>query len=187
MFAQFKKFKSTIHSIESSSDGSTSVVEHDLVQHLQSQKLNTNTGAAVNASCNSSITLECLRELYNIGNYTPSANVGNSIGITGYLEEFANFADLQSFYAAQLPQAAAVNSSFGVILLNSGWFFLIILRYWSLLIHGVCIDGTNPQDPADAGVEANLDVQYAFGLSFPVNVRHLSLRSLIQLSDDLFI
>jgi hypothetical protein len=52
---------------------------------------------------------------------------------------------------------------------------MMCLRVW--------IDGTNPQDPADAGVEANLDVQYAFGLSFPVNVRHLSLRSLIQSSD----
>ena len=31
--------------------------------------------------------------------------------------------------------------------------------------------GTNSQIPADAGDEANLDTQFAFGLSFPIPVR----------------
>ena len=39
--------------------------------------------------------------------------------------------------------------------------------------------GTNNQTPADAGDEANLDTQFAFGLSHPIPVRiyvlHLNL------------
>jgi tripeptidyl-peptidase I len=31
--------------------------------------------------------------------------------------------------------------------------------------------GINSQTPADAGKEANLDVQFGFGLSYPVPVR----------------
>jgi tripeptidyl-peptidase-1 len=31
--------------------------------------------------------------------------------------------------------------------------------------------GTNNQTPADAGEEANLDTQFAFGLSHPIPVR----------------
>ena len=31
--------------------------------------------------------------------------------------------------------------------------------------------GTNNQTPADAGDEANLDTQFAFGLSHPIPVR----------------
>jgi len=80
-------------------------------------------------------------------NYTPSAHVGNSIGITGYLEEFANRADLQQFYEDQVPAAAAVNSTFKFISVKGG---------------------LDPQNASDAGGEANLDTQFAFGLTFPV-------------------
>ena len=68
------------------------------------------SGGQVDASCNGTITISCLFQLYNAVGYTPSAKTGNQIGITGYLEEFANEADLQAFYKDQVP--AAVNSSF---------------------------------------------------------------------------
>jgi len=77
--------------------------------------------------------------------YIPSASNGNQIGITGYLEEYANLADLQQFFADQRPDA--LNSSFKFV-----------------SVHG----GQNNQSLAAAGVEANLDVQYAFGLSHPI-------------------
>lgn len=46
-------------------------------------------------SCSSTITPSCLRALYKTASYTPKATDQNSFGIAGYLEEFANFADLQ--------------------------------------------------------------------------------------------
>lgn len=51
--------------------------------------------AAVPASCNSQITPACLRALYNTTSYVPKATATNKIGIAGYLDEFANNADLQ--------------------------------------------------------------------------------------------
>lgn len=108
--------------------------------------VNPATGLSVDASCNDTITLTCLAEIYNYTGFHPkNLPVGkNSIGVTGYLDEFANFQNLQTFYADQLPQA--VGSSFEVKLVNGG---------------------TNSQDLDEAGVEANLDVQFGFGVSFP--------------------
>lgn len=51
--------------------------------------------ATVPSSCGTTITPACLRALYNSSTYVPQATGTNSIGIAGYLEEFANDADLQ--------------------------------------------------------------------------------------------
>ena len=72
-------------------------------------------GITVDASCNQTITISCLKQLYNAVGFVPKAK-NNQIGITGYLGEFANIADLQSFYANQVP--AAVNSSFEFVSVN---------------------------------------------------------------------
>jgi len=92
------------------------------------------SGASVDASCNRTITISCLQQLYNTIGYVPSTQVGNSIGITGYLvilftlfcyfsgiypcsqEEFANLQDLQLFYSDQRPDA--INSTFEFISVN---------------------------------------------------------------------
>lgn len=101
--------------------------------------------AIPDSSCNSAITLKCLADLYNFTGYTPqAARLGNSIGITGYLEEHATNSDLQAFFAALKPEA--VGFTFDTILVNNG---------------------TNPQGPTSAGGEASLDVQYAFGIAWP--------------------
>lgn len=102
------------------------------------------SGTVVDASCNSTITLTCLQELYNVTGYTPAATDVNKIGITGYLEQYANIQDLQSFYADQLPKAEG--STF---------------NYTSIK------GGQNSQNLSEAGIEANLDVQFAYGLSWP--------------------
>ncbi|KAI0355318.1 tripeptidyl peptidase A [Trametes cingulata] len=102
------------------------------------------SGGHVDASCNQTITITCLLQLYNAVGFKASAKNGNQIGITGYLEQFANIQDLQLFYADQRPEA--LNSSFKTILINGG---------------------ENDQDPAEAGAEANLDTQFAYGLTFP--------------------
>ncbi|KAG5654208.1 hypothetical protein H0H81_006241 [Sphagnurus paluster] len=51
--------------------------------------------AAVPSSCGSTITPACLRALYNTTNYVPQATIINKLGVAGYLQEYANRADLQ--------------------------------------------------------------------------------------------
>ena len=50
--------------------------------------------AAVNPACTHQITPSCLNALYNIS-YTPVSTKNNSLGVAGYLDQFANHADLQ--------------------------------------------------------------------------------------------
>ncbi len=72
----------------------------------------TASGGHVNASCNFTVTVTCLQELYNAVGYVPSATIGNQIGITAYLEQYANIQDLQSFFAEQRPDAVGSNFTF---------------------------------------------------------------------------
>jgi len=84
---------------------------------LSSDKISVpGSGVTVASRCNTEITVSCLKQLYNAVDYVPKATDKNAIALTGYLEEFANFADLQQFYADQVP--AAVNTSFDVVLVN---------------------------------------------------------------------
>jgi len=50
--------------------------------------------SAVSPTCKDRITPSCLNTLYNIS-YTPVSTKNNSLGVVGYLDEFANHADLQ--------------------------------------------------------------------------------------------
>ena len=67
-------------------------------------------------NCSRTVTIPCLRTMYNVSGYVPQATSTNKIGITGYLGQFANKADLQSFYKAELP--SALNTSFQTVLVN---------------------------------------------------------------------
>jgi tripeptidyl-peptidase I len=49
----------------------------------------------VSSSCASTITPTCPRSLYNSSTYVPKATANNSLGIVGYDDEYANYADLQ--------------------------------------------------------------------------------------------
>ncbi|KAJ7591538.1 tripeptidyl peptidase A [Mycena floridula] len=138
MFAQLSGMKSTIRW----SDTSKAVTS---VTHNALPIADPVAGTFVDPTCPTNITLNCLRQLYNAVGFKPSAK-GNSIGITGYLEQFANLADLQQFYAEQNP--AALNSSFKFVSVKGG---------------------LNNQTLSEAGAEADLDVQFAFGLSFPIS------------------
>ena len=79
--------------------------------------------------------------------------------------QFANIADLQLFYADQVPAAVGTNFTFVSVDGNYKNKTLIIIFLTSFE------GGTNNQTPADAGDEANLDTQFAFGLSHPIAVR----------------
>ncbi|KAF8437229.1 peptidase S8/S53 domain-containing protein [Boletus edulis BED1] len=90
------------------------------------------------------ITIDCLRQIYNAVGYNTSATNGNQIAIASYLEEYANNQDLQQFFQLQNPVAYGSNYTF-------------------VSING----GLNNQSYAAAGIEANLDTQFAFGLTYP--------------------
>ncbi|KZV66414.1 subtilisin-like protein [Peniophora sp. CONT] len=116
---------------------------------LSSQRLsvsgsNSSSNGTVDPSCGQMITPDCLLDLYNARGYNASAESNNSIGVTGFIGQNAVFEDVQSFYADFVPEAS--NSSFDVVLVNGG---------------------ENSQNISEAGQEADLDVQYAFGLTYP--------------------
>ena len=46
-------------------------------------------------SCNTTITPACLRALYNTSGYVPISTNVNKLAVAGYLNYFANYADLQ--------------------------------------------------------------------------------------------
>ena len=70
MFARFDALAPRITGKEASPDSSVSEILH---------------ARAVDASCNTTITVKCLKQIYNINNYTASTSVNNSIGVTGYV------------------------------------------------------------------------------------------------------
>ncbi|CUA75752.1 tripeptidyl-peptidase I [Rhizoctonia solani] len=116
--------------------------------------------AAVPSSCKSTITPSCLKALYRTDSYTPKAGNSSSIGITGYLEQYASTSDLQTFYTKFNPSAAG--STFSVELVNGGKN-----------------SQTNP------GIEANLDVQpYLEWVQYILNKTTLPLTISTSYGDD---
>ncbi|KAF9522419.1 peptidase S8/S53 domain-containing protein [Crepidotus variabilis] len=99
-------------------------------------------GATIPSSCSSTITPACLRALYNTTDYVPKSTSTNKLGVAGYLQEYANRADLQTFLKKY--RTDAVGGSFTTQLVNGG------------------LDNQN-----QPGVEANLDIQYTVGISYP--------------------
>lgn len=157
MFSRFKPLKSTIHWPSPQDDQDSHSAGSGFVANA--------SGGQVDASCNTTITITCLKQIYNAVGYNSSATNGNQIGITGYLEEYANDADLQLFYQDQRPDA--VNSSYNFVSINGRsrlYDYCLISPYkW----HFVNAGGLNNQSIDAAGAEANLDVQFAFGLTYP--------------------
>ena len=106
-FARFRKQVSTLSTIEHAPAE---------IPSSQGQIVDPVTGVVVDASCNKMITIKCLQQLYNAVGYEPLADGRNSIGITAYLEQYANIQDLQSFYREQRPDA--LNTTFKFLSVN---------------------------------------------------------------------
>ncbi|KAH8104065.1 peptidase S8/S53 domain-containing protein [Cristinia sonorae] len=115
---------------------------HDGDADIARLLVNPGSLATVPSSCSTTITPACLRALYNTSTYVPRATNTNKIGVAGYLNEFANTADLQTFF--RRFRTDAVGGTFQTVQVNGG--------------------GNNQNDP---GVEANLDIQYTEGITFP--------------------
>ncbi|KAF2824812.1 subtilisin-like protein [Ophiobolus disseminans] len=97
--------------------------------------------APVNASCSTVITPECLANLYNFADYKVKPNATVKIGVNGFLEQYARYADFQQFAKQYAPSAVGSNFSYTLV-----------------------AGGLNDQNAASDSIEANLDIQYTAGL-----------------------
>ena len=104
----------------------------------------------VDVACNTSITPQCLLQLYNV-HYEAPTNTTNKIAFASFLEEYARYADLARFETEYAPYA--VGQNFSVVSINGG---------------------LNDQVGTEDSGEANLDLQYIVGISSPVPVIEFS-------------
>lgn len=132
MFARFKSMRSTLK------ESDFKITDNEAPASALPAIVT--AGTKVDASCNSTITVPCLQQLYQSVGYKPTATHLNKIGITAYLEQYANLNDLQLFYKDQVP--AAVNSSFKFISVKGG---------------------LNSQNVSEAGVEGNFHIPSSMG------------------------
>ncbi|KAF9035738.1 family S53 protease [Hymenopellis radicata] len=106
----------------------------------------------LSGDCTTQVTPECLQTLYGIPN-TPASPSSGQLGVPGYIEQFAQEADLALFLQKLRPDIDP-NTTFTLETLDGG---------------------VNTQDPALAGVEANLDIQYTVGLATGVPTVFISV------------
>jgi tripeptidyl-peptidase-1 len=71
-------------------------------------------GGGLNATfCNTTITPQCIKALYNYDNFRASAHNGNKIGVCGYLKEIAKFKDFNQFvgtFGVLIPHSSNADS-----------------------------------------------------------------------------
>jgi len=77
IFSRFKPQKSMVIPPEPGAE----IAEQD----ANTKKILSATGVLVDATCNRTVTILCLQQLYGALGYVPSDNVNNSIAVTGYL------------------------------------------------------------------------------------------------------
>jgi tripeptidyl-peptidase-1 len=95
------------------------------------------------AACNTTITPTCLAELYGFAGYNPSGR--GAIGISGFLEQYAQNQDLKLFLREYAPEAAKGNFTF-------------------VSVNG----GKNTQNPPNEDTVPNLNVQYSVSITYPI-------------------
>ncbi|KAK7018221.1 family S53 protease-like protein [Favolaschia claudopus] len=110
------------------------------------------TKRAVDASCLEEATPACLQELYGIPS-APATQKNNVLGVSAFSRQFAIFEDLQSFLTELRPDIDPTT------------------RFDVLPVDG----GANTQLPSNAGLEANLDIQYTVGLATNVPVTFIAV------------
>ncbi|KAG5803365.1 hypothetical protein H9Q74_002393 [Fusarium xylarioides] len=110
---------------------------------LQERKMSPSK-STVDASCQTSITPSCLKQMYNIGDYTPDAKSGSEIGFSSFLGQAAIYSDVFKF-----------EELFGIPKQN----------YTTILIN----NGTDDQNTAHKNHrEANLDAENIVGIAHPL-------------------
>ncbi|KAF2875682.1 tripeptidyl-peptidase-like protein [Massariosphaeria phaeospora] len=107
---------------------------------------------AVEERCNTTTTPTCLRNLYNFADYKVDTTVNVTVGVSGFLEQYARFKDFAQFAASFAPWAVGSNFT------------------WTS-VNGGILD----QRATNDSTEANLDIQYTAGLVAPgINTNYYS-------------
>ncbi|KZV99446.1 hypothetical protein EXIGLDRAFT_712134 [Exidia glandulosa HHB12029] len=114
---------------------------------------------SIPAGCDSTITPACLQALYGIPT-TPATQSTNVLGVSGFIQQFANRQDLASFLRSTRPDIK--NANFTLQTLDGG---------------------VNPQLILLAGVEADLDIQYTVGVATKVPTTFISVGNNFQDGD----
>ncbi|KAJ6566546.1 family S53 protease [Mycena capillaripes] len=107
-------------------------------------------------SCTSTMTPGCLQELYGIPT-TPVTQKSNTLGVAGFIDQWANQADLTVISADTFLTSLRTD-------INSSTTFAL----------ETLDGGSNPQNRSQAGVEADLDTQYTIGIATGVPVIFIS-------------
>ncbi|KAJ3771213.1 subtilisin-like protein [Lentinula raphanica] len=94
-------------------------------------------------NCNKTVTPACLQKLYGIPSAQVNPSTNSTLGVSAFGGQDANKADLASFLKLFRPDMPS-NTTFATQLLD---------------------DATNSQNRSDAGIEANLDIQYTVGVA----------------------
>ncbi|KAF8952094.1 family S53 protease-like protein [Flammula alnicola] len=115
-------------------------------------------GRVVPASCRTIVTPSCLQALYGIPT-TRATQSSNTLGVSGFIDQFANQADLTLFLKSKRPDLNGTATTFSLQTLDGG---------------------SNPQNPIEAGIEANLDIQYTVGLASGVPTTFISVGNNFQ-------
>ncbi|KAK0441344.1 family S53 protease-like protein [Armillaria borealis] len=102
--------------------------------------------------CNSAVTPACLQDLYSIP-LNPATQPTNRLGVSGFSNQFAETADLQTFLRDFRPDVSSTTT-----------FFVQALD-----------GGQNPQSANEAGAEANLGIQYTVGIATGVPTIFISV------------
>ncbi|KAJ7490733.1 family S53 protease [Mycena latifolia] len=115
---------------------------------------------ATAASCATTITPACLQSLYKIPTAAATES-SNSIAVAGFIDQFARRADLKTFLKSF---RSSMDSS---------------TTFTTQELDG----GKNSQGASQAGVEANLDIQYTIGVATGVPVFFVSVGDSFQDGD----
>ncbi|TFY82907.1 hypothetical protein EWM64_g1101 [Hericium alpestre] len=98
------------------------------------------TADAAPASCATSFTPTCAQQLYGIPS-APATQPSNRIAVAGFIDQWANLADLKSFLQTYRTDISP-STTFSTVLIDGG-----------------------ENDQSTPGIEANLDTQYTVGVA----------------------
>ncbi|KAJ7743516.1 family S53 protease [Mycena maculata] len=122
------------------------------------------TADAIPNSCASIVEPACLQDMYGFPTARANNSASNTLGVAGYIDQFANSEDL-SLFLSNL-RTNLVGSTFTLLTLDGG---------------------ENVQVLSEAGDEADLDIEYTVGMAAGVPVTFISVGENFQDDVDGFI
>lgn len=105
-FGQMRAERSTVFKVET----------FDQINRIQQ----TPSGLNITA-CNNTITPACLRALYNVGDYKANPDYPSLLGVSGYLEQYAKYNELDVFLHKYAPYAVSQNFTYELINGGKAW------------------------------------------------------------------